>query len=102
MRPYADNDYPANHKPDWKIIAGLWPYLAEYRGRVIIAVSMLIMAKVAIVTTPIALKYIVDYLDQNRGADMLLWIPILLVIAYGALRFGSTLFSELRDARKRL
>ena len=98
MRPYADNDYPANHKPDWKIIAGLWPYLAEYRGRVIIAVSMLIMAKVAIVTTPIALKYIVDYLDQNRGADMLLWIPILLVIAYGALRFGSTLFSELRDA----
>jgi ATP-binding cassette subfamily B protein len=98
VRPYADNDYPANHKPDWKIIAGLWPYLAEYRGRVIIAVSMLIMAKVAIVTTPIALKYIVDYLDQNRGADMLLWIPLMLVLAYGALRFGSTLFSELRDA----
>jgi ATP-binding cassette subfamily B protein len=98
VRPYADNDYPANHKPDWKIIAGLWPYLAEYRGRVILAVSMLIMAKVAIVTTPIALKYIVDYLDQNRGADMVLWIPLMLVLAYGALRFGSTLFSELRDA----
>ena len=98
MRPYADNDYPANHKPDWKIIAGLWPYLAEYRGRVILAVSMLIMAKVAIVTTPIALKYIVDYLDQNRGADMVLWIPLMLVLAYGGLRFGSTLFSELRDA----
>ncbi|HEV8077008.1 MAG TPA: ABC transporter ATP-binding protein/permease, partial [Marinobacter sp.] len=88
----------AKHKPDWKIIAGLWPYLAEYRGRVMIAVSMLIMAKVAIVTTPIALKYIVDYLDQNRGADMVLWIPLMLVLAYGALRFGSTLFSELRDA----
>jgi ABC-type transport system involved in Fe-S cluster assembly fused permease/ATPase subunit len=98
VRPYADNDYPTNHKPDWKIIAGLWPYLAEYRGRVILAVSMLIMAKVAIVTTPIALKYIVDYLDQNRGADMVLWIPLMLVLAYGALRFGSTLFSELRDA----
>jgi ABC-type transport system involved in Fe-S cluster assembly fused permease/ATPase subunit len=98
VRPYADNDYPTNHKPDWKIIAGLWPYLAEYRGRVILAVSMLVMAKVAIVTTPIALKYIVDYLDQNRGADMVLWIPLMLVLAYGALRFGSTLFSELRDA----
>ena len=98
MRPYADNDYPANHKPDWKIIAGLWPYLAEYRGRVILAVSMLIMAKVAIVTTPIALKYMVDYLDQNRDADVVLWIPLMLVLAYGALRFGSTLFSELRDA----
>jgi ATP-binding cassette subfamily B protein len=98
VRPYADNDYPANHKPDWKIIAGLWPYLAEYRGRVILAVSMLIMAKVAIVTTPIALKYMVDYLDQNRDADVVLWIPLMLVLAYGALRFGSTLFSELRDA----
>jgi ATP-binding cassette subfamily B protein len=98
VRPYADNDYPTNHKPDWKIIAGLWPYLAEYRGRVILAVSMLIMAKVVIVTTPIALKYIVDYLDQNRGADMVLWVPLMLVLAYGALRFGSTLFGELRDA----
>ena len=98
MRPSTDNNYPAQHKPNWKIIAGLWPYLAEYKGRVILAVSMLILAKVATVSTPIALKYIVDYLDQSRGAEMLLWIPLMLVLAYGALRFSSTLFSELRDA----
>ena len=84
MRSYADNNYPANHKPDWKIIAGLWPYLAEYRGRVILALSLLIMAKIATVSTPIALKYIVDYLDQNRGADMLLWMPLMLVLAEAA------------------
>ena len=59
---------------------------------------MLILAKVATVSTPIALKYIIDYLDNSRGVDMLLWIPLMLVVAYGALRFGSTLFSELRDA----
>ncbi|KXS53233.1 MAG: ATP-binding cassette, subfamily B, bacterial [Marinobacter sp. T13-3] len=98
MRAYADNDYPADHKPDWKIIAGLWPYLTEFRGRVALALSLLVLAKLATVSTPIALKYIVDYLDQNRGQDLLLWIPVLLVVAYGLLRFGSTLFSELRDA----
>ena len=98
MRAYADNDYPADHKPDWKIIAGLWPYLTEFRGRVALALSLLVLAKLATVSTPIALKYIVDYLDQNSGQDLLLWIPVLLVVAYGLLRFGSTLFSELRDA----
>ncbi len=98
MRAYADNDYPASHKPNWKVIAGLWPYLAEFRGRVVVSLSLLILAKLATVSTPIALKYIVDYLDQNRGGELLLWIPILLVIAYGLLRFGATLFSELRDA----
>lgn len=98
MRAYADNDYPADHKPDWKIISGLWPYLAEFRGRVVLSLALLVLAKLATVATPIALKYIVDYLDQNRGADMLLWIPVVLVVAYGALRFGATLFNELRDA----
>lgn len=98
MRAYADNDYPADHKPDWKIISGLWPYLAEFRGRVVLALAFLVLAKLATVATPIALKYIVDYLDQTRGEDMLLWIPVILVVAYGSLRFGATLFSELRDA----
>jgi ATP-binding cassette subfamily B protein len=98
VRAYADNDYPADHKPDWKIISGLWPYLAEFRGRVVLSLVLLVLAKLATVATPIALKYIVDYLDQNRGADMLLWIPVILVVAYGTLRFGATLFNELRDA----
>lgn len=98
MRAYADNDYPANHKPDWKIIAGLWPYLAEYRGRVVLSVVLLVMAKLATVATPVALKYIVDYLDTTSSEQILLWIPVMLVVAYGLLRFGSTLFSELRDA----
>lgn len=98
MRAYADNEYPANHKPDWNVIAGLWPYLAEFRGRVMLALGFLVFSKLATVATPVALKYIVDYLDQNRSGDILIWIPVLLVVAYGLLRFGSTLFSELRDA----
>ncbi|MBQ0833877.1 ABC transporter ATP-binding protein/permease [Marinobacter sp.] len=98
MRAYADSDYSAHQKPDWKVIAGLWPYLAEFRGRVALSVAFLILAKLATVATPVALKYIVDYLDQGREGELLLWIPVVLVVAYGALRFGSTLFGELRDA----
>lgn len=98
MRHFRDNNYSTSHKYNWKIIAGLWPYLAEYRGRVILAVSMLILAKVATVATPIALKYIIDYLDQQRGVEVVLWVPLLLVLLYGGLRFGGTLFNEIRDA----
>ncbi|WP_417520293.1 ABCB family ABC transporter ATP-binding protein/permease [Marinobacter sp.] len=98
MRAYADSDYPQHHKPDWKVIAGLWPYLAEFRGRVALSIAFLILAKLATVATPVALKYIVDYLDQGREGELLLWIPVVLVVAYGMLRFGSTLFGELRDA----
>jgi len=98
VRAYADSDYSAHHKPNWKVIAGLWPYLAEFRGRVVLSVAFLVLAKLATVATPVALKYIVDYLDQGRDSDLLLWIPVVLVVAYGALRFASTLFSELRDA----
>lgn len=98
MRHFSDNTYPAQHKPNWKIIAGLWPYLTGFRGRVVLALVMLVLAKLVTVSTPIVLKYIIDYLDQGRGVDMVLWIPFTLVAAYGALRFGSTLFNELRDA----
>lgn len=98
VRAYADSDYPQHHKPDWKVIAGLWPYLAEFRGRVALSIAFLILAKLATVATPVALKYIVDYLDQGREGELLLWIPVVLVVAYGMLRFGSTLFGELRDA----
>jgi ABC-type transport system involved in Fe-S cluster assembly fused permease/ATPase subunit len=99
VRAYADNDYPANHRPDWKVISGLWPYLAEFRGRALLAVLLLIAAKLATVATPVLLKWIVDALEKSGDTgEVMLAIPLLLVLAYGLLRFGSTLFSELRDA----
>ncbi|MDY6798528.1 MAG: ABC transporter ATP-binding protein/permease [Pseudomonadota bacterium] len=99
MRAYADNDYPANHRPDWKVISGLWPYLSEFRGRVLLSVLLLIAAKLATVATPVLLKWIVDTLEKSGDTgEVMLVIPMLLVLAYGLLRFGSTLFSELRDA----
>ena len=56
LRAYADNDYPAEHKPDWSIISGLWPYILEFRGRVRLAMEMLVLAKLGNVAPPVAMK----------------------------------------------
>ena len=99
MRSLADNDYPADHRPDWRVIAGLVPYLTEFRGRVALALLFLVLAKLATVATPVALKLIIDYLEAGRGVEQAaLAVPALLVLMYGLLRLASTLFNELRDA----
>jgi ABC-type bacteriocin/lantibiotic exporter with double-glycine peptidase domain len=94
MRPTRLEKPPANRN-DWKTIRSLLPYLWEFKGRVVLALALLVMAKLANVAVPLILKEIIDALDQPRA---LLTLPILLLIAYGALRLCSTLFGELRDA----
>src|SRR5690606_14803850 len=87
-----------DQKPDWRVIGDLVPYLMEFRGRVVAAMLLLIGAKLATVAVPVALKYIIDSLDQSSGTEVLISIPLALVGAYGLLRFCSTFFGELRDA----
>lgn len=98
MRHFVNESSLSIKKSNWKVISSLWPYLSEYKGRVFFAIAMLVLAKVATVSTPIALKYIVDYLDRHSGGEVVLWVPLILVLVYGVLRFSSTFFSELRDA----
>ena len=86
---------PPVNRNDWKTICTLLPYLWEYKGRVALALLLLVMAKLASVAVPLVLKEIVDALDQPR--DVLV-LPVLLVIGYGVLRLCSTLFGEIRDA----
>jgi len=73
------------------------PYLWEYRGRVLIALSCLVLAKVANVGVPLMLKSLVDYLDIDPDEKMLLVMPVALLLSYGALKISSSLFNELRD-----
>lgn len=80
---------------DWNIVRALIPYLLEFKGRVVLAMLLLVLAKLANVTVPLVLKEIVDALGQPMA---MLSVPVLLVIGYGLLRFFSTLFGELRDA----
>ncbi len=81
---------------DWKVIKSLVPYLLEFPARVFVALSFLVLAKVANVIVPYVLKLIVDGLSDPTAA--LLSLPLALLIAYGLLRFSTTFFGELRDA----
>ncbi len=80
---------------DLKTIRTLLPYLWEFRWRVVLALVLLVLAKLANVTVPLVLKEIVDALSPQQAA---LALPVFLLLAYGLLRFCSTLFGELRDA----
>src|SRR3954462_9576072 len=86
---------PTAKRNDWKTIRTLIPYLWEFKGRVIVALTLLILAKLSNVAVPLVLKEIVDALDRPR---VLLALPVLLLAGYGALRLFSTLFGELGDA----
>jgi ATP-binding cassette subfamily B protein len=94
MRPTRLEKPPTNRN-DWKTIRTLLPYLWEFKGRVTLALMLLVMAKLANVAVPLVLKEIIDALDRPRA---LMVLPVLLLAGYGALRLGSTLFGELRDA----
>ncbi len=94
MRPYRSNS-EHNVRGDLKTIRTLLPYLWEFKGRVALALTMLILAKLANVAVPLVFKHIVDALGQQHA---LLAVPIMLVVGYGVLRMFSTLFGELRDA----
>ncbi|MBL8498915.1 ABC transporter ATP-binding protein/permease [Nitrosomonas sp. JL21] len=94
MRP-TRLEKPAPVRNGLKTMATLLPYLWEFKIRVILALSLLILAKLANVSVPLVLKEIVDALDQPRAA---LTLPVFLLISYGVLRLCSTLFGELRDA----
>jgi ABC-type transport system involved in Fe-S cluster assembly fused permease/ATPase subunit len=74
----------------------LWPYLMEFKGRVVLAVLALIAAKAATLLMPWALKEIIDALDGKVSTIIIL--PAALLLLYGGLRFASVFFGELRDA----
>jgi len=85
---------PPENRNDWKTIKSLLPYLWEFRGRVLLAMSFLIAAKVANVGVPLLLKEVIDALS---GPQALLTLPVFLLVGYGALRLSNALLGELRD-----
>ncbi|ODV09801.1 MAG: metal ABC transporter permease [Rubrivivax sp. SCN 70-15] len=91
-------DEPGAARSDWHTLAKLLPYLWNYRWRVGIALLFLIGAKVANVGVPLLLKKLVDALSIKPGdPQALLVVPVGLVVAYGALRLSTSLFTELRE-----
>ncbi|HHV49994.1 MAG TPA: ABC transporter ATP-binding protein/permease [Rhodocyclaceae bacterium] len=70
----------------------LFPYLWQYRGRILAALACLVLAKIANVGVPLVFKEMID-----SFADSQLALPVLLLSLYGVLRFSTSLFTELRE-----
>ena len=86
---------PQNSRNDWSNLRCITPYIWEYRGRVILALTSLVFAKLAVIGVPLVLKEIVDKL--NAPDAQVLVVPLALLLGYGGLRALSSLFNELRD-----
>ena len=92
----------------WQAVRELLPHLWSrigwnLRTRVGAAIVCLIVAKLTNVYVPVLFKGMVDALSPRlgeagaQGATVAIAVPIGLLIAYGAARIATQLFSELRD-----
>ncbi len=91
--PAPKNDLP---RSDWATLTRLFPYLWRYKWRVGIALAFMVGAKIANVGVPILLKTLVDDMTITPTRALLV-VPVALLIAYGALRLCTSLFTELRE-----
>ncbi|AVY94791.1 MULTISPECIES: ABCB family ABC transporter ATP-binding protein/permease [Microvirgula] len=94
MRISHSGPAPENRN-DLKTLGTLLPYLLEFKGRVIVAMACLVIAKLANVSVPLLLKDVVDTLGPQHAV---LTLPLGLVVAYGLARLATGVFGELRDA----
>ncbi|ALJ37881.1 ABC transporter ATP-binding protein/permease [Azospirillum brasilense] len=80
------------------LVPYLWPHDSfETKLRVVVALILLVGAKVANVWVPLFYKRAVDALSPG-DAGALVTIPLGLIVAYGLARVMSLVFAELRDA----
>ena len=94
-------------RSDWTTLKRLFPYLWQYKWRVVAALAFMVAAKVANVGVPLLLKTLVDTMSPNGGRNPIegapavlqavVVVPLALVIAYGLLRLSTSLFAELRE-----
>ena len=94
----TDNHSHVQQRRDTQTLGTLLPYLLQHRVRVGIAISFLILAKLANIGVPLMLKEIIDVLDLDSTADIIVAVPVALVIGYGLLRLSTIVFQQLRNA----
>jgi ATP-binding cassette subfamily B protein len=96
MSQFHYTSAPEGGKKDIRNLKRIFPYIWEYKGRVLIALLSLVLSKVAIVGIPLIFKQIIDILDTPDKSSIV--IPVSLFILYGAARMSGSLFNEVRDA----
>ncbi len=83
---------------DWNTLSRLLPYLWQYKWRVVIALSLMVAAKLANVSVPLLLKELVDAMSlKPSDPQAVLVVPVALLLGYGALRLLTSAFTELRE-----
>ena len=83
---------------DWNTLSRLLPYLWQYKWRVVIALSLMVAAKLANVSVPLLLKELVDAMSlKPSDPQAVLVVPVALLVGYGALRLLTSAFTELRE-----
>ena len=83
---------------DWKTLSRLLPYLWHYKWRVVIALGLMVCAKLANVSVPLLLKELVDAMSlKPTDPQAVLVVPVALLLGYGALRLLTSAFTELRE-----
>ncbi|NQW93034.1 MAG: ABC transporter ATP-binding protein/permease [Polaromonas sp.] len=85
-------------RSDWDTLKRLFPYLWDYKWRVLAALTFMLGAKLGNVGVPLLLKNLVDTMNIKPGdTQALLVVPAALLLGYGLLRLSSSLFTELRE-----
>jgi ATP-binding cassette subfamily B protein len=86
-------------RSDWATLRRLFPYLWQYKWRVMAALAFMVAAKTANVGVPLLLKQLIDAMNPKGGIDAtaLVVVPAALLLAYGLLRLSTTVFAELRE-----
>jgi ABC-type transport system involved in Fe-S cluster assembly fused permease/ATPase subunit len=85
-------------RSDWVTLQRLFPYLWQYKWRVIFALAFMIGAKLANIGVPLLLKQLVDAMSLKPGdTAAILVVPLGILVAYGLLRLSTSLFTELRE-----
>ncbi|MES2496149.1 MAG: ABC transporter ATP-binding protein/permease [Pseudomonadota bacterium] len=101
MPPDTASPTAANPEQGWATLRRFLPYLwpkgePGLRARVVIAMVLVLAAKVAVLLMPFAYKAAIDRMAP--GFEPGVMIAIALVVAYAGARFGGVLFDNMRNA----
>ncbi len=102
MRHHAHSSAPigqhVKQRPDSETLKRLFPYLWQYKWRVIAALTFMVGAKLANVGVPLLLKELIDAMSFKPNDPMaVIVVPVSLLLVYGVLRLSVSAFTELRE-----
>ncbi len=109
-QPPARQDASVGRGALWATLVHLWPYIwpsdrRDLKVRVVLAMALLVIAKLATIGVPFTFKWATDALSghpsvPSEAPSWIAWAiaaPILMTIAYGGMRIVMALLTQVRD-----